>query len=353
MINIDNQITSKVRISPGYKPVKQISDLTQKMQLNPDLVCKVDGSENLFLSEARSLSMVLNTYPDPNGELLCQALSKYTQVNPDQILIGNGSDELIDLLCAVFLDPGDVLVDCPPTFPLYQYFAKVRNVAIQTVPRLDDFQLDLAKTVKVLNQSKLLFLANPNNPTGTLIDQPQIESLLSTGKPVIIDEAYYEYSGFTVAPLLKKYPNLIILRTFSKWAGLAGVRVGYMLANQSVVEAVKSIKPPYNVNSIAQLLATEALNDPNIQKNLQTQLEIRVWFFGQLRNIDRVVVYPTQANFFFVEYQGLNSAQLCQAMENKGLIVRPYQNEWLNGVRIGIAPKLIMKRIIKCLEEIA
>ncbi len=250
----------------AYIPVASLWDLGNKFKQKPEEIIKLDAGENQFgyspsVTEALKTGL-FNFYPDPEYKELRQALSDYVNVPINNIIVGSGSDELLDLLFRLILNEGDKVINCPPTFGMYAVAVQLNKGRLVSVPRKNDFSLDIPKIKKIINKKvKIIVVCTPNNPTGTVTDQKEIVELLETGKLVIVDEAYFEFSNRTAIPLIKKYPNLIVLRTLSKWAGLAGLRLGYGLMNSFFVEQLFKIKPPYNVNLAACAAGIATLTD--------------------------------------------------------------------------------------------
>ena len=191
----------------------------------------------------------LHIYPDPLQRRLRSALSDYTGFGTENIIAGAGSDELIDLLFRLFIEPGDAILDCDPTFAMYAFCARVAGGEVKLVQRDELFEIDMQAVRESIDErTKIIFISSPNNPTGNLATEEQTRALLDTGLIVVIDEAYYEFSGETVAGLISEYDNLVVLRTMSKWAGLAGLRIGYGIMDEGLVNHIVDIKSPYNVN---------------------------------------------------------------------------------------------------------
>jgi len=230
-------------------------------------VVKLDANENVYGPSPRVKAAFAafddaHIYPDSCQTELRKALSGYTGVAADQIIAGSGSDQLIDLLIRLFVNPDDEVLTATPTFAMYKFFTELANGKFVAVPRDGDYNIVTDKLFKAVSKkTKLIFIAMPNNPTGTQVPVEDVLKIIETGLPVVVDEAYYEFTGQTLAPELDKYPNMMILRTFSKWAGLAGLRVGYGLFPRAVAERLDAIKDPYCVNAAAVMAARESLKD--------------------------------------------------------------------------------------------
>ncbi|MBS1507296.1 MAG: histidinol-phosphate transaminase [Bacteroidetes bacterium] len=283
----------------------------------------LDANENPYPSE-------YNRYPDPHQKKLKAKIAALKSVKTDQVFIGNGSDEAIDLLFRAFCEPGSDEVIIPqPTYGMYSVSANINDVAIRSVNLTNDFDLDVDSILKlVTNKTKLLFLCTPNNPSGNLLSPEKVIQLIKVFPGlVIVDEAYIDFSsqpGFV--PLLSQYNNLVVLQTLSKAWGLAGLRVGLAFASPEIIAILDKIKPPYNINTLSQSVALNALNEVN-QKNAQVSeiLAQRKILTTQLNNLPQVEhIYPSEANFVLVRIK--NARQVYQTLIQKGVVVRDRSN---------------------------
>jgi histidinol-phosphate aminotransferase len=283
-----------------------------------------------------------NRYPDPHQLELKQKLGLIKKVNPENIFLGNGSDEPIDLLFRAFCEPGiDNVVIPQPTYGMYSVSANINNVAIKAVSLTSKFDVDVEQTLTACDQqTKLIFLCSPNNPSGNLLSFQRIETILAKFNGlVIVDEAYIDfttYSGFV--PVLKQYPNLIILQTLSKAWGLAAIRLGICFASKEIIQVLNKIKPPYNISLLSQKIASEAL-DKEEEKNkwvkliLEERLKLQVEL-PKLKTVQQV--YPSDANFLLVKIQ--EAATVYKKLVERGVIVRDRSNVLLchNCLRITV-----------------
>ena len=253
-------------LSP-YEPIDPPEVLARRVGLPPEAIVKLDGNENPYgcsprvrraLAEARDY----HVYPDPLNREIRRLLEGYTGLGSEYLAVGSGSDELIDNLLRITLEPGDRVINCPPTFGMYPFSTRVCGGEVTTVPRRPDFGLDAEAIERAVDErTKVIFVTSPNNPTGNLASREDVLRLLSTGALVVVDEAYYEFAGETLAPLVPEHPNLAVLRTFSKWAGLAGLRVGYGILPPEITDVVYRMKLPYNVTVAAQVAVRETFAD--------------------------------------------------------------------------------------------
>lgn len=300
-VNLKNFIRDDIAIINPYVAVPSLWDLEEDF-------LKLNAGENPYgfsskVNKALGNFKYYNYYPDPEYKSLRQALAEYAGVNMEQVMVGTGSDELLDLLLRLILNEGDKVINCPPTFGMYTALVELNKGIVVSVPRKPDFSLDFKEIQSKIDEKvKLIIICNPNNPTGNISEEKEIIELLETGKLVLVDEAYFEFCGKTVAPLLKKYQNLIITRTFSKWAGIAGLRLGYSISSPYFVNQLLKIKPPYNVNLAAEIAAKAALKDLNKTRFiLEKIIKERERIYSQLKEISYLKVYPSYANFLYME----------------------------------------------------
>jgi histidinol-phosphate aminotransferase len=268
---------------------------------------KLDANENPFPWPAgmRELlyneKLAFNRYPDGMAGDLKSAIGTYTETSPEGILIGNGSDELIQLILLTFGGLGKSVIIHPPTFGMYQIYARLTDTTVVPVPLLNGLALDIEKMLEAAKspEAHVVFVCNPNNPTGSLFPREDILRLVQeSGKIVVVDEAYAEFSEETLIPEIENYPNLVILRTFSKSFGMAGLRLGYLLGQPETIALINRVRPPFNVNSFSQkagILALGYLGEYQAQIR-QIKEETRKLQEG-LTKLPDVVVYPTWANF--------------------------------------------------------
>ncbi|MGB5190494.1 histidinol-phosphate transaminase [Robiginitalea sp.] len=285
------------------------------------------GNEMIFLdANENPFDSGVNRYPDPHQKSLKKEISRLRGVSPDQILLGNGSDEVLDLLFRVFCEPhSDSVITLPPTYGMYAVLAGINAVENVQIPLTPDFQPDVPGILNRADKhTKIIFLCSPNNPTGNSFEPSRVLSILE-GFPglVVIDEAYIDFSengGFV--PMLKNHPNLVVTQTFSKAFGLAGIRLGICFAAPEIITFLKRVKPPYNVNGLTQERAYTALSNlDKVTREIQEIKAGRTHLHNGLMRIPFVVeVFPTDANFVLVR---VDDARLrySQLME-KGIVVR-------------------------------
>ncbi|MEL7020360.1 MAG: histidinol-phosphate transaminase [Bacteroidota bacterium] len=279
----------------------------------------LDANENPF-------NTGLNRYPDPLQRELKKRISQLKKVPASRIFLGNGSDEAIDLLIRIFCKPQqDHIIIVPPTYGMYKVSAAISDIAVQEVLLTEDFQLRPDAILAKANEySKILFLCSPNNPTGNDVERADIEQLLQAFEGiVVVDEAYIDFSEQpSCTTLLEQYPNLVVLQTFSKAWGLAGIRLGMAFASAAIIGLLNKVKPPYNVNQLTQNAALSALQNQEQQTAWQTDiLKQRAWLVTQLEQIEAVEkIYPSAANFLL--FKVANADEWYNYLVRQGIIIR-------------------------------
>lgn len=341
---IDRLVRPAVAALEAYTPILPVDVLARRLGLPMARIVKLDANENpygcsLRVQEALASFDRYQLYPDPNQGALREALAHYTGAPPDRIIPGAGADELIDLLIAAFVDPGDEVIICPPTFGMYQTRAEIFGGRVVTVSRQAGFAIDPDAIVAAITpRTKLLFLASPNNPTGNPVSHQHIVQLLRTGVIVVVDEAYYEFYGQTVAPLVSEFDNLVVLRTFSKWAGLAGLRLGYGIVPAGIIRHLWKVKQPYNVNVAAQVAALATLEDrAAVEATIKRIRAERGRLYRQLRKLLLLQPYESEANFLLCKVRLGQAGALREALAAQGIFIRHYASADLRGyVRISV-----------------
>lgn len=351
-------------ISP-YIPGKPIEELEREIGIKNSI--KLASNENPIgpspvalkaiknsLRSSKSLSS-LNRYPDGSGYYLKNALAKKNSVKPDEIILGNGSNELIDIAVRTFLVPGDEAVMAHPSFVVYSMAVQSAGGKAIQVP-LKDYKHDLdAMLAAVTPSTRMLFIANPNNPTGTMNTKAEFDRLMNNirdGILVVVDEAYYEYvtdPGY--ADSLKHFrdgKDILILRTFSKIYGLAGLRIGYGIARQDIITEMNKIRAPFNTSSIAQKAAIEALKDKaHIRQSKEMNNKGKKYLYKELSSLG-IKYIPTEANFLYI-LMDEDSMAVYKALLKHGVIIRPVGPRELR-VTIGLPEE--NKRFINAIKKV-
>jgi len=327
-----------------YEPIVPIEALSRRAGVPLERVIKLDGNENPYgcsprVRRALADYSYYHIYPDPMHSELGEELKGYVGVDRRHIVAGSGSDELIDLILRLFLQPGDKVLNCVPTFGMYPFSTTVCGGETVNLPRDAAYEIDLAAVKSAIDsRTKVIFIASPNNPTGNVTSRSAILELVATGIIVVVDEAYYEFSGETVAQLVSEYPNLIVLRSFSKGAGWGGLRVGYGIFPVSIAEFIYKIKPPYNVNIAAQIAVKESLADIDyLQDRVRVLIAERKRLYDELKAQGVLDPLPSQANFILCRVTDGNALEIKQGLEKEGIFVRHFNNSLLrNMLRISV-----------------
>jgi len=357
---IDKFIRSDLVAFGSYSASKSPETLAGKIGVPVENIIKLDANENPYgcsprVNKALATYPYLNTYPDAGQTELRKLLEGYTGISAECIVAGSGSDELIDLILRLFVGVGDEVIICVPTFDMFRFSTKMCGGTLVELPRDENFAVDVsAVKATISKKTKIILLANPNNPTGTMTPRDDIIEILNTGLPVVVDEAYYEFSGETVAPLVRQYKNLMVPRTFSKWAGLAGLRVGYGIFPPKIADYLMAIKPPYNVNVAALVAVRESLADVDyLMSTVRAIIAERERLFSELEKLKWLKPFPSQANFIFGSVLNGAAKELQQKLQKRGILVRYFDLPfWRDGIRISVGKPEHTDALIKALQEI-
>lgn len=306
-------------IRPSVKAMKPYSSARDEFKSQDENLVFLDANENPFSNE-------LNRYPDPQQQLLKHKLADLKGVNPHQILLGNGSDEVLDLLFRAFCEPNeDSILTLTPTYGMYGVLANLNAVKQLSVELTPDFQIDEQAVLSAIQpHTKLIFICSPNNPSGNLMQSTAITRILNHFNGiVVIDEAYIDFTDKkSWVEDLSSYSNLVIIQTLSKAYGLAGIRLGICFADKKIISVLNKIKPPYNINTLTQKTALEALSkDDVIQKQVQIILSERKLLISNFEHMHWIkTIYPTEANFILIRVDDANLRY--KQLTQKGVIVR-------------------------------
>ena len=345
---------------PGYASVEPPEILAKRLGVPEERIVKLDGNENPYGSstkvrEALASFPRYHIYPDPEQRRMRESIAEYVGADPDRIVVGNGSDELLDLTGRLFLSPGDGVVNAPPTFGIYEFVARTYGAKVVEVPRREEFALDLEPMEKALAAgAKLVFLASPNNPTGNAVSPEELERLLAHDVVVVVDEAYAEFADGSFLPLAAERDNLIVTRTFSKWAGLAGLRAGYGVFPPAVAETIRKIKMPYNMNVAAQTAVLASLGDrAALIENVKLIVDERERMAERLSGFPWLCVYPSRANFLLCQVQGRPATEVQAQLRERGVLVRYFDSPGVRGcLRISVGRPQDTDRLVEALAEI-
>ncbi|MCX8093865.1 MAG: histidinol-phosphate transaminase [Candidatus Goldbacteria bacterium] len=342
-----------------YVPGKPIEEVEREYKIKN--IVKLASNENplgpskLAITAMKKKIKEVNLYPDSSVFYLRNTLSKYLKIPANMLMFGNGSNELEQLIAETFVNPGEEVLFSELSFVVYPIVTEIVSGRAVVVPH-KNFRHDIDGFIdRLSNKTKLVFLCNPNNPTGTIITKEEFEKFMRHVNHriiVVLDEAYFEYARSPKYPdgikYLRRYPNLIVLRTFSKIYGLAGLRIGYGIADKDIVDLIDRVRPPFNVNLLAQYAAEAALKDKNHIKNtLKINNEGKKFLYRLFKKL-KIDFIKTYANFIFVKFNS-NSMEIFKKLLEKGVIIRPQQE---NYARITIGTKKDNLKLAKALTDI-
>lgn len=314
----------KTDISEFIKPwIRDIEDYVPGKTIKGCI--KLASNENNYGPSQRVREAIeegineINVYPY-RGEEVREKIAGYCGVKKENIILGNGSDDLMDFIFKTFKGP---FLSLNPSYSEYRIFTQVLDERYLDVNLKEDFSFPLNEFIEKTGEANAVIICSPNNPTGTVVSEGDITAVLDEGKITVVDEAYYEFYGKTVIPLIREYPNLIVLRTFAKAFALAGLRIGYAVASQEVIDALCKVKPPFNVSSLALASAIAALDDIGYMETavgkIKTDREI---LFKELNK--RFRVFKSEANFILVDVRPMKADEFFKKMLSEGFIVRKF-----------------------------
>ncbi|OFX86918.1 MAG: histidinol-phosphate transaminase [Bacteroidetes bacterium GWF2_33_16] len=339
-IDIEKMVRENIKRLTPYRSARE--------EVNDEDAILLDANENPF-------PVGYNRYPDPFQRNLKSCISKLKDIAVENIFLGNGSDEIIDLLIRAFCNPGkDSILINTPTYGMYEVCAKINDIMVIKVDLDDEFQIDLEKLFAKANNTKILFICSPNNPTGNLINQGIVLEILKNYKGIVlIDEAYIDFANSeSFTNYLSAYQNLVVLQTFSKALGMAGIRMGMAFADSKIISILNKIKYPYNISQLNQKAALHTLEDSNYKAAVETIKQQRKWLFDQLIQLSIVLkIWPSHANFLLVRFQ--NPTEVFEFLKNEGIIVRDrsFEPNCEGSLRITIGKPLDNLLLISCLKQ--
>lgn len=318
-----------------YVPGRSIPEIAQKYNLDPNTIIKLGSNENPLGVSKKAIEAIkenlnlISQYPETNLEELKGKIASYSGVDSSNVIIGgDGADEILDVLGKTLIEPGDEFIVPLPSYMYYEFTLKIHGgVPVYAKWDMDENKIDVDSIMAVLSErTKIIFLCTPNNPSGTLIDKEDIKRVLeSTDALVVVDEAYFEFSEVNNVDLLDEYDNLLLLRTFSKVFGLAGMRIGYALSNPEFIEYMHRVKPVFSLTKLSHVAASATLDDGEyIKKSIEIGIQSREFLYENMSKFDKLTVYPSKANYLLVGVKdtGMTSKEFAEELLKKGVIVR-------------------------------
>ena len=336
---------------------RKLDEKVTKLDLNENFAVAGDVMGKLLLEVCQDVDVRL--YPPLYGAMAIKAISEFFDFSESEILVGNGADGVLDSLMKVLVKKGSKVLVVEPTFPMYAYFTQLYGGKKVTVLLRPSFELDVDGILEKCNeQTSLLIVCSPNNPTGNQFKKEDIEKILQEfNGVVVVDEAYVDFAKYTVIDWTRKFDNLVVLRTFSKAFGLAGIRAGFLVSNKSIVEYVKRVTPPFNVNIVTQRLIVLALQNWNyFQQRIEYIVKEREWLRNALATIDGVIPYPSDASFilFKITKNNLSSSTVKERLGSKGVSVKDRGNLPLleNCIRVTVGTRNMNESLVSALKDI-
>ena len=351
---IAHLIRPDLREHVEYEPIEPVEVLGERGQTGARNAA-AEALAQLGASALPELGALLR-HPDPDQRRLRAALADYVGVPEDHIVAGSGSDELIDLIARALLSPGDAVIDLTPTFGMYAFTASVCGGRTVSVARRPDFSVDVEAVARAVDErTKIIFAASPNNPSGNRLSRRELDALLELSVLVVLDEAYVEFSGGSHAGLVPERENLVVLRTFSKWAGLAGVRAGYGIMPPELAQALMAIKPPYNVNVPAEVAVLASLDDREaLQANVRRIVEERERLLGLLRRVPYLEPWASEANFILCRVTRGSARDLRDRLRERGIFLRYFGRPGLEDcIRVSVGRPEHTDALLAALAEVA
>lgn len=323
-------------------------------------VVKLDANENPFGPSPRARAALARTdawHLYPLQDECRDELARYVGAAPENIVITNGADEAIELVLRAAVGPGETLIDCSPSFEMYDICARRAGAHCVEVPRRADFSVDVQAVLRAARETRarLVMLASPNNPTGDLLPRADLLQLLELDAPVVVDEAYAEFAGVSAVDLLSRFDNLVILRTFSKWAALAGLRIGYAVASPEVARGLNKMRGPFNVNTAGLVAARASLQDREyLMANVRRLIAERERLFAEFAGTELLEPLPSRTNFLFCRVRGMGAAELKEKLYARGILVRTFRAARLQDyVRITVGTPKDNDLLLQELKDIA
>ena len=375
-MNLQSLLQPTIADIEEYKPIQPFEVLSERLGIPANQIIKLDANENPYgplpaVAEALAEYPYYHIYPDPQQTELRKALSTFVGVPADNIITTHGADEMLDYLCRLFLTPDDAIINCPPTFGMYSFDAKLVGAQVIEVRRDDLYGVDVEQIIKEVGtkelgdrnadgvgdgRPKILFLTSPNNPSGTWLPDDDLRRLLTLPLLVVLDEAYVEFADHeSRASWVLEHENLIVIRTFSKAAGIAGLRLGYAICPEWLLPHLWKFKQPYNVNVAASVAGLASLRHVDEMMNIVARIKAeRTRLLATLQEFTYLQPHPTESNFILCDVIDMSGVDLKQRLEAQGVLVRYYDKPGLeNCIRISVGRPDQTDRLLAVLKQVA
>lgn len=338
----------------SIKPYTASKDIAEiKLDANENPYNLLNGIREDFLNRIDNLEM--NRYPEIDNQCLAEKISEYAGVKLENVICGNGSDEILQMIIHTFVDKDDYVVMPVPTFTMYKLYTQIGGGKVLEVPTDDDFNIKDEEIINTANKNraKVIFLCNPNNPTGTIIKRESILKILNqTNSIVVVDEAYTEFLGETVIDQITNNNRLIVLRTLSKAFAMAGARVGYGVACRETIDMISRVRPPYNISSISQILGILILdNVDKVKEKIEEIKNERSYLINEVKKINGIKVYPSGSNFVLIKSDNTKNI-LCACTEEK-IALRGFSDSFMSDyVRITVGKRNENEKLINLIKRV-
>lgn len=366
-MKLDQLISKNLKNFIQYTSGSSVPELIDRFNLNDQTIVKLDANENVFIepdwlrakiNEAIQSSMITR-YPDHLYLDARDSLAKLLNIKTEQILLGNGSDDILDVIIHSFLDNSSELITAEPTFSMYEFLTKIIGAKYVVTLIDENFDVNLEQILKTISENtKIIILSSPNNPTGNQFSTEKLKQIVEgTDRIVVIDEAYVDFADYNLLNWINKYDNLIITRTFSKSWGLAGLRVGYAAANEEIINFLRNVQKPYSLNIVGQAIIPVIIKDIGyINRIIQKIKKERKWLELAYHGVKNLKCYPSVTNFFLIRIlkENFTVSQLTSQFMKQGILIRDRSDQPLlqNCVRITIGTREMNEYVITSLKKI-
>ena len=342
-----------------FSPADPPEEQARRAGIPEEEIIRLNANENPYGPSPKVSDAVAQVdysiYPDPEQRRVREAISDFTSIPIERLIVGAGSDEIIDLVFRLVMELGDQIVDSDPTFGMYRFDAAVNGVETVLVQRDDAFELDVkAITSAIDKRTKVIFICSPNNPTGNVASHEQIKALLDTGLLVVVDEAYWEFSQQTVAPMVYDHDNLIVLRTLSKWGGIAGLRAGFGIMNPELINRLFGMKQPYNITTATEAAVIASFEDADyLNCNARKIVSERERMIALLSDIEGLEPLPSGGNYVLCKLATGRAKPVFHDLATRGIFLRNFSSPRLKECfRISVGRPNETDIVITALKEL-